>query len=180
MFKKPSDKGIALNQCTIFESTPEKDKEWFDYFLCCKNQEFSFCSNVSKYQTVKDSTFNFLTTTPNNIKRLKMDMPDIEKASQREEEEKYQQFKEKYHDKLLCDFRPELKELLLRDKKFLDQIRNDPATKEAVIQMLYDGSLTETEHFEILELRKLIHSDLGRGKHQKPIDIVKKEKNNYA
>ena len=51
----PEDQGFRLNNCTIFESTIDTDKQWFYYYLACRKKEFSFCSNVSKYQTLKDS-----------------------------------------------------------------------------------------------------------------------------
>lgn len=180
LIDKPKDNGITLNQCTIYESTYESDKKWFNYYLCCKKQSFSFCSNVSKYQTIKESIFDFITTTPNNIKRLKINMPDINRAAQQQEETNYQQFKEKYHDRLISEFEQEFRKMLLQDDKFIEEIQNMPQTIDMVVHKLFCGSIKDTYNYEIVSLRKVLNSYYGDGKgkkEQQPISIIKKEHN---
>lgn len=176
LLDKPEDSGIILNQSTIYEASFERDKQWFDYYLCCKNQGFSFCSNVSKYQTLKESVFDFITTTPNNIKRLKMDMPEIDHAAKKQVEDDYQQFKEKYYKRLVSELEPELRQRLSNDPDFIDQILENQMIRirERVLDELYSGIINETDHYKIIELDKKLHSAYGHGKQQKPISLVKK------
>ena len=58
----------------IYEANNKFDYELFQYFL---NQEllknFSFCSNLENYNTIKNCDFLTLTTSNNNIVRLKRD-----------------------------------------------------------------------------------------------------------
>ena len=176
LIDKPKDDGVTFKQCTIYESTYESDKKWFDYYLCWKKQNFSFCSNVSKYQTIKESVFDYITTTPNNIKRLKVDMPDIDREAQRQEESNYQKFKKKYNERLKREYEVELRQKLLQDPGFANQIleTHNSLFKERIVDEIFSGKLNETEHYKIIELNKTLHSPYGYGEKQKPISIVKK------
>lgn len=180
LLDKPEDNGIILNQSTIYEASFERDKQWFDYYLCYKKQGFSFCSNVSKYQTLKESVFDYITTTPNNIKRLKMDMPDIDRAAKKQAEDDYQQFKEKYYKRLVSELEPELRQKLSQDPSFIKQIQNLPQTIDIIVHRLFCGEIKETNNYEIVCLRKSLNSYYGDGKgkrDQQPISIIKKEHN---
>ena len=178
---QPSDPGIKLNNCTIYESSLENDKKWFNYYLCCKQQKFSFCSNVSKYQTVKESIFDYISTTPNNKKRLEYDIPAINNALRVKEEADYQHFKVKYQNRILKEFDSIFRQKFLKDADFIKIIQNEQKTIEAIINQLYNGNIKETEHYKIIEFckisEKMLH-DLRYGKDQKPIIILKKENPN--
>lgn len=176
LLDKPDDNGIILNQSTIYEASFERDKQWFDYYLCCKKQGFSFCSNVSKYQTLKESVFDYITTTPNNIKRLKMDMPDIDRAAKKQAEDDYQKFKEKYSERLISELEPVIRQKLSQNSDFINQILETQSIhiKDRVVDELFSGKIIETEHYKIIELDKKLHSAYGHGKQQKPISLVKK------
>lgn len=71
---KPLIDSINLNNKDIYEANNKFDYELFQYFL---NQEllkkFSFCSNLENYNTIKNCDFSTLTTSNNNIVRLKRD-----------------------------------------------------------------------------------------------------------
>lgn len=100
---KPADKGIQIGSSTVYESNPVLDKEHFLYFLNTKDTNFTFCSNIYDYKMVQSGTFNYLTTNPNNIERLKMDMSKITENQAKQKEQEYQQFKETYKTELLSD-----------------------------------------------------------------------------
>lgn len=71
---KPLIDSINLIDKDIYEANNKFDYELFQYFL---NQElldnFSFCSNLENYNTIKNCDFSTLTTSNNNIVRLKRD-----------------------------------------------------------------------------------------------------------
>lgn len=71
---KPLIDSINLINKDIYEANNKFDYELFQYFL---NQEllknFSFCSNLENYNTIKNCDFLTLTTSNNNIVRLKKD-----------------------------------------------------------------------------------------------------------
>lgn len=71
---KPLIDSINLINKDIYEANNKFDYELFQYFL---NQElledFSFCSNLENYNTIKNCDFLTLTTSNNNIVRLKRD-----------------------------------------------------------------------------------------------------------
>lgn len=71
---KPLIDSINLNNKDIYEANNKFDYELFQYFL---NQELlkkiSFCSNLENYNTIKNCDFSTLTTSNNNIVRLKRD-----------------------------------------------------------------------------------------------------------
>lgn len=71
---KPSIDSIKLINKDIYEANSKFDYELFQYFL---NQEllenFSFCSNLENYNTIKNCNFLTLTTSNNNIVRLQRD-----------------------------------------------------------------------------------------------------------
>lgn len=71
---KPLIDSINLINKDIYEANNKFDYELFQYFL---NQEllekFSFCSNLENYNTIKNCDFSTLTTSNNNIVRLKRD-----------------------------------------------------------------------------------------------------------
>ncbi len=173
----PEDQGFRLNKCTIYESTIETDKQWFNYYLACRKKEFSFCSNVSKYQTLKDSIFDYITTTPNNIKRLQKDMPEINFIAKQQEEAAYQEFKEKYHERLLQEFESEMRQKYMNDPSFIAEIRDSSQTTDYVLERLFQGDITETSRFIIYELSLKLNSYHAAGacRIQKPISIGKKE-----
>lgn len=59
-----------IGKRVMYESNTKIDKQLFRYYLCNENKNFSFCSNIRDINTVKASTFNFLTTSLNTIKRI--------------------------------------------------------------------------------------------------------------
>lgn len=59
-----------IGKKVMYESNTKIDKQLFSYYLCSENKNFSFCSNIRDINTVKASTFNFLTTSLNTIKRI--------------------------------------------------------------------------------------------------------------
>lgn len=66
----PNKEQIGLKE--IYESNFETDYCIFTKLLCDKKiNNFSFCSNVSDISVVKDCSFSILTTSQNNITRLK-------------------------------------------------------------------------------------------------------------
>lgn len=71
---KPLIDSINLIDKDIYEANNKFDYELFQYFL---NHEllgnFSFCSNLENYNTIKNCDFSTLTTSNNNIVRLKRD-----------------------------------------------------------------------------------------------------------
>lgn len=65
------EKPIEIDSRKFFESNAVTDYELFSYFLCNKyEQNFSFCSNVSTFSTVKQSKFTIITTSKNIITRI--------------------------------------------------------------------------------------------------------------
>lgn len=164
--------GINLNNSIIYESTEEKDKKLFYYYLSCNKKNFSYCSNISKYQTLKDSVFDFITTTPNNIKRLSIDMENIKKNKEEQEESNYQTFKKKYYDRLKNEFKQEITPTV--KKECISSIQNSNQTKEYILEQIYSGKINETEHFKIIFLNKELHSVWSEGKNQQPMTIIKK------
>ncbi len=55
----------------LYESNAATDYNLFVKTLCTKSQnDFSFCSNVSDYNAVKECSFSIITTSLNNITRI--------------------------------------------------------------------------------------------------------------
>ncbi|HRU98522.1 MAG TPA: hypothetical protein P5092_13950 [Ruminococcus sp.] len=164
--------GFRLHNSVIYESNPDLDAKWFRYYLNSKKSNFTFCTNITKYATLKNSVFSVLTTNPNNIKRLQMDMPSIKQSEKDNEEKAYLEFKEKYKERLIKEFYPGIKQSVISDRSIIDQIISD--NSEMILQAIFEGKLTETEHFRIVELGYRLHKAAGYGDEQKPISIVKK------
>ncbi|MDU6787072.1 MAG: hypothetical protein E6422_02775 [Veillonella sp.] len=71
---KPLIDSINLIDKDIYEANNKFDYELFQYFLNNELLEnFSFCSNLENYNTIKNCDFSTLTTSNNNIVRLKRD-----------------------------------------------------------------------------------------------------------
>lgn len=71
---KPLIDSINLIDKDIYEANNKFDYELFQYFLNHELLEnFSFCSNLENYNTIKNCDFSTLTTSNNNIVRLKRD-----------------------------------------------------------------------------------------------------------
>lgn len=62
---------VIFDNKKIYELNQDRDYKLFKYFLKSKDSNFSFCSNVAFYKNVIESPFSVLTTTYNNIYRLK-------------------------------------------------------------------------------------------------------------
>ena len=66
-----------LDAKEFYESNPSLDYNLFLKYLCNKNKSnFSLCTNVNDYNVVKACSFSILTTTLNNITRMKRIFPD--------------------------------------------------------------------------------------------------------
>lgn len=174
--KSTLSEGVKLNNTTIYESNPDLDYQLFLYYLNSKQENFTFCSNITKYATLKNSVFTSLTTNPNNIKRLKIDIPSINQAEKDKEEETYLEFKEKYKNRLRKDLYQELyneiENQVLSDRAIMEQIIEQ--NRDKIINDIFSGKITETEHFKIVKLG-FLNKKLGFGAHQRPVLIVKKE-----
>lgn len=69
------DKNI-IGTKELYESNATTDYSLFIKTLCANNQnDFSFCSNVSDISVVKDCGFSIITTSQNNITRMKRSIP---------------------------------------------------------------------------------------------------------
>lgn len=170
--KATLSEGVKLNNTTIYESNPDLDYQWFLYYLNSKQESFTFCSNITKYATLKNSVFTSLTTNPNNIKRLKIDIPSINQAEKDKEEESYIKFKEKYKERLSQELYSEIKSQILSDRGIIEQIIEQ--NRDKIINAIFSGEITETEHFIIVELLYRLHKATGYGDNQRPVSIVKK------
>jgi hypothetical protein len=68
------------------EANPELDKKEFARLMCDgKREKFSFCSNITSWQLVKEEAFDYVTTKSNNIIRIKS---ESEKAKEKKGGEK--------------------------------------------------------------------------------------------
>lgn len=176
--KATLSEGVKLNNTTIYESNPDLDYQWFLYYLNSKQERFTFCSNITKYATLKNSVFTSLTTNPNNIKRLKIDIPSINQAEKDKEEESYLEFKKKYKKRLCKELYPdpEIKSQILSDRDITEQIieQNRDKIINDILNDIFSGKITETDHFIIVELGYRLHKAAGHGDNQRPVSIVKK------
>lgn len=70
--KKPEV--YKFKKTEVYENTPENDQGLFNYYLSTeKENNFSFCSNITNINIVKECKFSSLTTSFNIIARLKME-----------------------------------------------------------------------------------------------------------
>lgn len=72
---KNEEEGIKVGPKLLLETNQDKDYKFFINYLCMRNQdEFSFCSNLTDYNTVKQSNFSIITTSSNIITRIERDI----------------------------------------------------------------------------------------------------------
>lgn len=70
--KIPKPEAITVDGRLLFETNPVMDYDLFLQYLCdSDNDRFSFCSNISDFNTAKKSDFSVITTSQNIITRLK-------------------------------------------------------------------------------------------------------------
>ncbi len=77
---KPSAKAENVPGVTMYLSGSD-DSSIFSYWLSRamnKEENVSFCSNITDFRLVKDKQFNVITTTPNIIQRMKMEASSTE------------------------------------------------------------------------------------------------------
>lgn len=66
---------VAVGAQELFEANQITDYDLFSDLLCDKRRSnFSFCSNMQDYNLVKQSGFSLITTSQNNITRLKREV----------------------------------------------------------------------------------------------------------
>ena len=69
------------------EANPELDKKEFARLMCDgKREKFSFCSNITSWQLVKEGAFDYVTTNSNNIIRIKSEKAKEKKGGEKREE----------------------------------------------------------------------------------------------
>ncbi len=105
-------------------------------------------------------------------------MPSITRGLKEKEEKDYQNFKTKYHDRLIKEFDQYFQQKFLQEpySEIINKIQNMPETEDTVIKKLFESSLTETEHYLIKKASKLNYRfELAAQKH---LTIIKKEQLN--
>lgn len=71
--RNPEVSSFNINGREIYNSSKLSDKELFNYFLNCNNDDFSFCTNISNLKTAKETPFKCITVSGNISQRLQIE-----------------------------------------------------------------------------------------------------------
>lgn len=83
---KPNIESKKVDRLEMYESNPNMDYKLFSYYLCNRSMNnFSFCTNISDINAVKNCNFTIISTSSNVITRLNREVVQVVQSVQQVE-----------------------------------------------------------------------------------------------